>query len=398
MPAHHKTEAQGEKRESHKHGLAHAMHKLKKRGGRFLGDIGLRPFRSKGSHGAADQQRYEAERDSFNKRLVVLAEEERPKKTLLDFEKDRVLGTGSFGRVLLVRDPSTDGWSACKIISKKRIIETKQVEHTLNEKNILYCMESPFVVDLTDFFQDRKNIYFILEFVNGGEMFTVIQKQRRRRFTADQTQYFAAQMICAFEYLHNLDVLHRDLKPENVLIDYKGCAKLTDFGFAKRVDDMTYTMCGTPEYLAPEIIANKGYNRAVDWWAVGVLIFEMRCGRSPFESRDQLTMFKKITCCNFNFPKDYNEHEKQLITAFLQTDITKRLGYMHGGVALIKKHPYFKGIHWDRLLKEKVQSPFDPKIRGPGDSSNFERFPREDAKPDEWNEGPDNYGDIFVGF
>ena len=117
-----------------------------------------------------------------------------------------------------------------------------QVEHTLNEKNILYCMASPFVVDLTEFFQDRKNIYFILEFVNGGEMFTVIQKQRRRRFSPEQTQFFAAQAVLAFEYLHNLDVLHRDLKPENVLIDYKGCAKLTDFGFAKRVDER-YQRC-----------------------------------------------------------------------------------------------------------------------------------------------------------
>eukprot|EP00035_Acanthoeca_spectabilis_P034958 m.31777 g.31777 ORF g.31777 m.31777 type:complete len:398 (-) comp6969_c0_seq1:159-1352(-) len=393
-----KTEAQKEKRESHKHGLAHAMHKLKKRGGRFLGDIGLRPFRTKGSHAQDDAERYEAEREAFNKRLTVLAEEDRTHKTLLDYEKDRVLGTGSFGRVLLVRDPNEDAWAACKIISKKRIIETKQVEHTLNEKNILYCMASPFVVDLTEFFQDRKNIYFILEFVNGGEMFTVIQKQRRRRFSPEQTQFFAAQAVLAFEYLHNLDVLHRDLKPENVLIDYKGCAKLTDFGFAKRVDDMTYTMCGTPEYLAPEIIANKGYNRAVDWWAVGVLIFEMRCGRSPFESKDQLTMFKRITCCDLHFPKDYTDQERDLIQNFLQVDITKRLGYMHGGVQKIKTHPYFKGINFERMLKEKVMSPFDPKVSGASDSSNFERFPREDRKPDEWNEGQDNYGDIFAAF
>lgn len=183
-------------------------------------------------------------------------------------------------------------------------------------------------------------------------------------------------------------------------------------------------MCGTPEYLAPEIIANKGYNRAVDWWAVGVLIFEMRCGRSPFESKDQLTMFKRITCCDLHFPKvhvftmccylvtwwsciggavkrgwmglhvavnlllflfqDYTDQERDLIQNFLQVDITKRLGYMHGGVQKIKTHPYFKGINFERMLKEKVMSPFDPKVSGPSDSSNFERFPREDRKPDEW--------------
>lgn len=173
-------------------------------------------------------------------------------------------------------------------------------------------------------------------------------------------------------------------------------------------------MCGTPEYLAPEIIANKGYNRAVDWWAVGVLMFEMRCGRSPFESKDQLTMFKRITCCDLHFPKvrhvllvqsaskpsaclgnshplhtrhslqDYTENERDLISKFLQVDITKRLGYTHGGVQSIKKHPYFRTINFDRMLKEKVMSPFDSKVRGPSDSSNFERFPREDRKVDEW--------------
>lgn len=385
-----------------KHGMAHALKNMRKKGGKFLGDIGLRPFRSKHdlSNDEATQKRYQYERSIFEENLKKLGDGSAvSSKTLLSYEKKRVLGTGSFGRVLLVKENSChDTFWACKIVGKKRVIETKQVEHTLNEKNILFCMESTFVVDLTEFFQDSKNLYFILEFAPGGEMFTIIQKQRRRRFTPEQTQFFAAQTISAFEYLHNLDVIHRDLKPENMLIDHKGNCKLTDFGFAKRVDDITYTMCGTPEYLAPEIIAHKGYNRAVDWWAVGVLIYEMRCGRSPFEARDQLNMFKKITKCDFTFPRDYTEPERELISGLLQVDITHRLGFMHGGVAKIKALPYFKSIDWTKLLRQKLSSPYHPTVRDAGDASNFEVFASEDRKKDDWIPGTDEYGDVFSCF
>lgn len=387
------------KSDNHNHGVMHAMKKLAKKGGNKLGDLGLRPFRSKTYGDKHEKLRVEAERSEFEHNLEKLEKGYKSDKTLLDYEKMRVLGTGSFGRVLLVKENShPDSYAACKIVAKKRIIETKQVEHTLNEKNILLCMNSPFVVGLTEFFQDSKNLYFILEFCNGGEMFTIIQKQRRRRFTEEQTRFFAAQVICAFEYLHNLDVMHRDLKPENMLIDHRGNAKLTDFGFAKRVEDVTFTMCGTPEYLAPEIIANKGYNRAVDWWAVGVLIFEMRCGRSPFEDKDQLVMFKNICKRNFQFPKDYTENEKQLIGGLLQVDITRRLGYRHGGVTVIKALPYFKSIDFNKLLKGKLQSPYYPTVTGPGDARNFDKFPNEEKKKDEWLPGKDNYNDIFAAF
>eukprot|EP00041_Stephanoeca_diplocostata_P011120 m.180525 g.180525 ORF g.180525 m.180525 type:complete len:393 (+) comp18422_c0_seq1:248-1426(+) len=390
-----KTEAQ-ERKDSHKSGLAHALGKLKKKG-KYIGDIALRPFRTKGGH-VEDVTRYAAERQAFDDNLIALQKGYVSDKTLVSYEKSRVLGAGSFGRVLLVKLKGSEDWSACKIISKKRIIETKQVEHTLNEKNILFCMNSPFVVKLFEFFQDAKNLYFVLEFVSGGEMFTVLQRSRRRKFSSEQTQYFAAQTISAFEYLHNLDVIHRDLKPENLLIDHKGNVKLTDFGFAKRVSDVTFTMCGTPEYLAPEIIANKGYNRGVDWWAIGVLIFEMRCGRSAFESRDQLTMFRKIAKCDYKCPRDFNEHEIGIIQGFLQVDITKRLGMMHGGVSMIKSHPYFKSINFDKLLHGKYQSPYQPTVKGPGDASNFSVNAEEDKKVDEWTEGKDDYGDIFSDF
>jgi protein kinase A len=227
-------------------------------------------------------------------------------------------------------------------------------------------------------------------------MFTHIQKQRKRRFTEEQTRFFAAETVIAFEYLHNLDIVFRDLKPENMLIDHRGHVRITDFGFAKRVEDKTWTMCGTPEYLAPEIIVNKGYGHAVDWWAVGILTYEMRCGHSPFESRSQMEMFKKITKRDFRFPRDFTEDERSFVDGLLQVDLTRRLGNMHGGVDDIKKHRYFAGINWDKLYSQTAISPYIPKVSGPGDCRNFDTYPEE---PVRWHgEGVDKFGDTFVGF
>ncbi|KNC81270.1 AGC/PKA protein kinase [Sphaeroforma arctica JP610] len=182
----------------------------------------------------------------------------------------RTLGTGSFGRVLMCKKKETGQFCAMKIIRKEIVIKLKQVEHTANEKNILACIDCPFIVQMIEFFSDKKSLYFVLEFINGGEMFTHIH--RNRYFTSDVARFFAAETVLAFEYLHNLDIVYRDLKPENLLIDSRGHLRITDFGFAKRVADRTWTLCGTPEYLAPEIILSKGYAHAVDWWALGTLI------------------------------------------------------------------------------------------------------------------------------
>jgi len=359
----------------------------------YRGDIEVREFRER----IADAKHPLAIcREKFNTKLNELQTGYLSENTLASYRVDRVLGTGSFGRVLLVQDKTTKKVGALKIISKDRIVKTKQVEHTIGEKDILFCTKSPFIVALFDYFQDRSSIYLVLEFVNGGEMFTVLQRQPNRRFSAVQTRFFAAEVVMAFEYLHNLDVMHRDLKPENMLIDWRGHCKLTDFGFAKRVDHATYTMCGTPEYLAPEIIANKGYTRAVDWWAVGVLIFEMRKGRSPFEAKEQMDMFRKITKCEFKFPRNFSEPERQLIMGFLQVDITRRLGYMHGGAARIKREPYFEGLDWNRLARQKYQSPFKPGVTGEADSSKFDAVPG--GKPISWQPGKDVYEDTFANF
>eukprot|EP00124_Ichthyophonus_hoferi_P004780 Ihof_evm1s575 gene=Ihof_evmTU1s575 len=262
------------------------------------------------------------------------------RNNLNDFEMVRTLGTGSFGRVLLVRDKRDDQYRALKIIRKEVIIKLKQVEHTANEKNILSCISCPFIIHLIDYFQDNRSIYFLMEYINGGEMFTHIH--RNHYFSYDITRFFAAQVVMAFEYLHNLDIVYRDLKPENLLIDSIGYMRITDFGFAKMVTDRTWTLCGTPEYLAPEIILSKGYAHAVDWWALGVLLYEMRCGHAPFYDQSQMEMCKKIVEGRLAFPPHFKPDERNIIAQLLTSDLTKRLGNMKRGSQDVKSHPYFR--------------------------------------------------------
>jgi len=283
------------------------------------------------------------------------------------------LGTGSFGRVRLVQVIKDSKYYALKILKKSEVIYLKQVEHVKTEKKILEEIDHPYIVNLTGAFQDDKNLYLLLEYVIGGEFFSHLRKAGR--FPNDTSVFYSGQVALVFEHLHGLTILYRDLKPENLLLDKNGHCKVTDFGFAKKVDYRTWTLCGTPEYLAPEIILSKGHGKAVDWWALGILMYEMLAGYPPFYDEDPLGIYQKILEGKIKFPWHFDRHSKDLIKKLLTADLTKRLGNLKAGAEDVKKHKWFTSIDWAKLLAVAVTPPITPTVGDESDTSNFEQYP-----------------------
>ncbi|KAI9352287.1 kinase-like domain-containing protein [Zopfochytrium polystomum] len=296
----------------------------------------------------------------------------RTKFELRDFEIFKTLGTGSFGRVHLVRLKATSKFYAMKVLRKSEVVKLKQVEHTVNEKCILDRLDFPFLVGMLGSFQDDGNLYIVLEYIQGGELFSYLR--RSGRFPNHVARFYAAEVVLAFEYLHSRDIIYRDLKPENLLLDAEGHIKITDFGFAKVVPDQTWTLCGTPDYLAPEIIQSKGYGKAVDWWSLGILIYEMLAGHPPFFDDDPFKLYEKILICRLRFPAHFDPNAKDLVKRLLTPDLSKRYGNLKAGPEDIKRHRWFQGIDWDALRALEVPAPYLPRIGHPGDTSNFDNY------------------------
>jgi len=300
---------------------------------------------------------------------------------LSDFEMKETLGTGTFGRVRLCKHRQVGRHFAIKLLKKAEILRMKQVEHIMAEKAILAEVKHPFIVNMLKTFQDEKKLFIVLEYVCGGEVFTHLRKAGK--FPNDVGKFYAAEIILAFEHLHSLNIVYRDLKPENLLLDQYGHIKITDFGFAKKVPERTFTLCGTPEYLAPEIIQSKGLGKAVDWWALGILIYEMLVGYPPFFDESPFRIYEKILEGKLQFPKWVDSRAKDLIKGLLTTDHTKRLGTLKKGVWDIKNHKWFAGVDWDMLLNKKIPAPIPVKVQADGDSRYFDRYPEstEDKSP-----------------
>ncbi len=297
-----------------------------------------------------------------------------------DYDKLKTVGLGSYGRVRLCKQKKTGNVYVMKILKKNDIIKQKQVDHVYSEFNILSGLKHPFIVQLIGYnFEDPKYIYFIMEYIQGGELFSLLRS--KGSFPVSQTKFYIAHIITIFEYLHSKNIVYRDLKPENILINKNGYLKLTDFGFAKILEnEKTYTLCGTPEYLAPEIILNKGHGKAVDWWTLGILLYEMLVGIDPFSDDDPMKTYQKILKGKINFPKTINKDAKSLIKHLLTQDTTKRFGCLKNGVKDILNHRFFEGFDWKNFVYLSMPAPYKPEIKSDDDTSNFEKYPESDTE------------------
>ncbi|GMM30741.1 serine/threonine protein kinase [Martiniozyma asiatica (nom. inval.)] len=292
--------------------------------------------------------------------------------TIDDFELLQVIGKGSFGKVMQVKKKDTGKIYALKSIRKAHIVNKMEVTHTLAEKFVLSRVNSPFIVPLKFAFQSTDKLYFVLSFVNGGELFYHLQQVRH--FPLIRAKFYICELLSAISTLHGLNIVYRDLKPENILLDYQGHIALCDFGLCKinmKNDQKTNTFCGTPEYLAPELLLSKGYTRVVDFWTIGVLLYEMITSLPPFYDEDVNKMYQKILKAPLTFPDYVDSVTSDLIKKLLNRNPDERLGA--NGVEEIKSHPFFKDIDWEKLDSKGYIPPFRPHVKDASDIGNISK-------------------------
>merc|ERR1719336_2833590 len=298
-----------------------------------------------------------------------------------DFDFLSVIDRGSFGKGMQVRHKTNKNIYAMKILRKKAIVARNQVEHTKSERKILQALQHPFLMKLRFAFQTDSKLYFVLDYYRGGELFFHLKK--RRKFAEEEARIFVGEVALALGHLHSLDIIYRDLKPENILLHQTGHICLTDFGLSKDLDPNmpeAHTFCGTPEYLAPEIIAHKGHSFAVDWWSLGILLYELTVGIPPFYHQNLNTMYAKIQTESPKFPSTLSKDCQDLIIKLLTRNPAKRLGSSKDDVEDIKKHAWFKTLDWDKLLKKEIAPPYQPTVKSETDTSNFSKeFTKETA-------------------
>lgn len=278
------------------------------------------------------------------------------------FSTISVIGKGSYAKVLLVRKIKDGKFFAMKILKKRSVEQKKQENHVLTERKILIEMNNcPFMINFYYSFQSEKKLYFVLEYCPGGELFELLSK--KRKFAEDQARFYAAQMVMALAFMHEKNIIYRDLKPENVLVDIDGYLKITDFGLSRMnvTEKEARSICGTPEYLAPEIIMKIGYGKSIDWWTLGCIIYEMLVGIPPFYSNNRSELFEKIKFSQPKYPKFLSEETKDLLVRLLSKNPEQRLGTKNGAEE-IKSHPWFKIVNWEYLLKKQYDAPFKPKV------------------------------------
>ncbi|KAM7353738.1 cGMP-dependent protein kinase for isoform 2-T5 [Cochliomyia hominivorax] len=303
---------------------------------------------------------------------------------LTDLRVIATLGVGGFGRVELVQiNGDTNRSFALKQMKKAQIVETRQQQHIMSEKEIMGEANCQFIVKLFKTFKDKKYLYMLMESCLGGELWTILRD--RGNFDDSTTRFYTACVVEAFDYLHSRNIIYRDLKPENLLLDEKGYVKLVDFGFAKKLQSgrKTWTFCGTPEYVAPEVILNRGHDISADYWSLGVLMFELLTGTPPFTGSDPMRTYNIILkgIDAIEFPRNITSNARNLIKKLCRDNPAERLGYQRGGISEIQKHKWFDGFYWWGLQNRTLEPPIKPTVRSVTDTANFDDYPPDPEGP-----------------
>ncbi|XP_053456847.1 protein kinase C delta type isoform X2 [Nycticebus coucang] len=288
-----------------------------------------------------------------------------------NFTFHKVLGKGSFGKVLLAEMKSNGQYFAIKTLKKDVVLIDDDVECTMVEKRVLALAgENPFLTHLICTFQTKDHLFFVMEFLNGGDLMFHIQD--KGRFELYRATFYAAEIICGLQFLHSKGIIYRDLKLDNVMLDLDGHIKIADFGMCKENifgENLASTFCGTPDYIAPEILQGLKYSFSVDWWSFGVLLYEMLIGQSPFHGDDEDELFESIRVDTPHYPRWITKESKDILEKLFERDPNKRLGVTGN----IRIHPFFKTINWTLLEKRKIEPPFKPKVKSLKDYSNFDQ-------------------------
>ncbi|KAF8399369.1 hypothetical protein HHK36_015234 [Tetracentron sinense] len=294
-----------------------------------------------------------------------------------DFAILRVIGQGAFGKVFLVRKKDNsggdDGIFAMKVMRKETIIKKNHVDYMKAERDILTKVEHPYIVQLRYSFQTKSKLYLILDFINGGHLFFHLYRQGM--FSEDQARVYTAELVSAVSHLHKRGIVHRDLKPENILMDSDGHVMLTDFGLSKEIDESSRSnsMCGTTEYMAPEILLSKGHNKDADWWSVGILLYEMLTGQAPFTHANRQKLQQRIIQEKMKLPPYLSSEVHSLLKGLLQKEPSRRLGNGPSGGDEIKNHKWFRSINWKKLETRELQPKFKPDVNGSDCTANFDQ-------------------------
>mmetsp|Transcript_28181 Transcript_28181/g.42164 ORF Transcript_28181/g.42164 Transcript_28181/m.42164 type:complete len:341 (-) Transcript_28181:54-1076(-) len=304
-----------------------------------------------------------------------------------DLKRHHIVGAGAFGKVWMVTHKVTKAPFALKMVNKRKIIKAKITKMMIREKEIMEMLDHPFIIKLINTYHDERFVYMLTKLVQGGELRTLVINGVLKGTQEWGAKFYSACVLESMSYMHSRNIVHRDLKTENIVIDRHGYAVIVDFGFAKIVREKTYTFCGSPQHIAPEIILYNGHNKSADYWSFGVLIYELIVGRNPFykKGQNQMDLVKNIVKRKYSFPiaNSTSKEAKDLIARLLVIDPVDRLSNLSPTDRGVREHPWFSQVSFDELVRQNIQAPWIPDLRDPCDVSNFRNW---DNMENPWEE------------